>query len=171
MNTQQPDHNLTQYPARDATLIPFPTPPGEPVQLAPEVLNGEVLSDDENAAVAGRCLGRGVDRLAPRVGVLVRAVAASPRTAQLTAVAGYRLRKAPRDIARLCWFALRGHGRWITKAWTYTTHGDLRADARAARLAGDQEARRTARKRSGPTPGHAGQRSGSHCAAGWQVGC
>jgi S-DNA-T family DNA segregation ATPase FtsK/SpoIIIE len=146
MNTQQPDHNLTQYPARDATLIPFPTPPGEPVQLAPEVLNGEVLSDEENAAVAGRCLGRGVDRLAPRVGVLVRAVAASPRTAQLTAVAGYRLRKAPRDIARLCWFALRGHGRWITKAWTYTTHGDLRADARAARLAGDQEARRTAQE-------------------------
>jgi S-DNA-T family DNA segregation ATPase FtsK/SpoIIIE len=146
MNTQQPEGNDTQQPGRDATLIRFPTLAGEPVPSAPEVLDGEVLSDEENAAVAGRCLGRGVDRVAPRVVVLVRAVAASPRTAQLTAVAGYRVRKAPRDVTRLCWFALRGHGRWITKAWTYTTHGDLRADARAARLAGDQEARRTAQE-------------------------
>src|SRR6476661_5255900 len=69
-----------------------------------------------------------------------------PRTIQVKAIAAYRVRKAPRDVTRLCWFALRGHGRWITKAWTYTTHGDLRADARAARLAGDQEARRTAQE-------------------------
>jgi S-DNA-T family DNA segregation ATPase FtsK/SpoIIIE len=61
-------------------------------------------------------------------------------------VAAYRVRKAPRDVTRLWWFALRGHGRWITKAWTYTTHGDLRSDARAARLAGDQETRRIAQE-------------------------
>ncbi len=106
------------------------------------MLDGELLTDAENAAVAGRL----ADRFAPRMLVLARVVAASPRTAQVKAVAGYRVRKAPRDVTRLCWFALRGHGRWITKAWTYTTHGDLRADARAARLAGDQEARRMAQE-------------------------
>jgi len=146
MNTQRPDDNDSQQPARDATLIPFPSPPGEPAEAAPEVLDGELLSDEENAAVASRFLGRGLDRLPPRVVVLVRGVGRHPRTAQVKAVAAYRVRKAPRDVTRLCWFALRGHGRWITKAWTYTTHGDLRADARAARLAGNQEARRTAQE-------------------------
>ena len=135
-NADQPQLESGQPPGRDATLIPFPTSAGGQVQPAPDVLDGEILSDEENAAVAGRLSGRGLDRVAPRVVVLVRVVAHSPRAAQLTAVAGYRVRKAPRDVTRLCWFALRGHGRWITKAWTYATHGDLRADARAARLAG-----------------------------------
>jgi S-DNA-T family DNA segregation ATPase FtsK/SpoIIIE len=49
-------------------------------------------------------------------------------------------------VARLGWFFLRGHGRWIAKGWTWATHGDLRADARAARLAGDQQGRRTAQE-------------------------
>jgi S-DNA-T family DNA segregation ATPase FtsK/SpoIIIE len=146
MNPREPDDNDSQHPGRDATLIPFPSPAGEPADAAPEVLDGEILSDEENAAVARRLLGRGVDRLRPRVVVLARAVGQHPRIAQVKAVTGYRARKAPRDLTRLCWFALRGHGRWITKAWTYTTHGDLRADARAARLAGDQEARRTAQE-------------------------
>jgi S-DNA-T family DNA segregation ATPase FtsK/SpoIIIE len=141
MNTQRPEDNDSQRPARDATLIPFPNLASEPADSAPEV-----LSDVDNDAVARRCLGRGVEGLAPRVLVLVRAGGQHQRTAQVKAVAGYRVRKAPRDVTRLCWFALRGHGRWITKAWTYTTHGDLRADARAARLAGDQEARRTAQE-------------------------
>src|SRR6185312_11281814 len=141
MTTHQPHHdNDSQLPARDGRLIPFPTPAGEPLASVPEVLDGELLTDAENAAVAGRL----AERLAPRM--LVRVVAQSPRAVQVKAVAGYRVRKAPRDVTRLCWFALRGHGRWITKAWTYTTHGDLRADARAARLVGDQEARRTAQE-------------------------
>ena len=68
------------------------------------------------------------------------------RVAQARAVVGYRLRKAPRDVAQLCWFLLRGHGRWIAKGWTWATHGYLRADARAAWLAGDSEARRAAQE-------------------------
>ena len=43
-------------------------------------------------------------------------------------------------------FFLRGHGRWIAKGWTWATHGHLRADARAAWLAGDSEARRAAQE-------------------------
>src|SRR5947209_11026992 len=102
MNTQRPNDD-NQHPARDATLIPFPTPPSEQIESAPEVLDGELLSDEENAAVARRLWGRGVDRLRPRVVVLVRAVVQHPRTAQVKAVAGYRVHKAPRDVTRLCW--------------------------------------------------------------------
>jgi S-DNA-T family DNA segregation ATPase FtsK/SpoIIIE len=64
----------------------------------------------------------------------------------LRALVGYRVRKAPRDIGRLLWFVLRGHGRWIRKAWWWATHGDLRADVRAARLTGDAQARREAQE-------------------------
>jgi hypothetical protein len=78
MNTQRPEDNDSQRPVRDATLIPFPTPPSEPIESVPEVLDGQLLSEEENAAVARRCLGRGVEWLAPRVLVLVRGVAASP---------------------------------------------------------------------------------------------
>jgi hypothetical protein len=129
---------------RDGTLIPFPTPAGGQVEPAPEVLEGGILSAEQTAVIGGRLSARAVDRLPSRVVVLARGVAESPRTAQLKAVVGYRVRKVPRDVARLCWFALRGHGRWIAKAWIWATHGDLRADARAARLAGDREVRRAA---------------------------
>ncbi|MGW5053225.1 hypothetical protein [Actinokineospora sp. NPDC004072] len=37
-------------------------------------------------------------------------------------------------------------GRWIGKAWRWVSYADLRADARAARLAGDTAARRTAQE-------------------------
>jgi DNA segregation ATPase FtsK/SpoIIIE, S-DNA-T family len=134
-------------------LIPFPTPeqppqnaPGTEVESAPQVLHGELLSDEDNAAVASRRLGRGGDRLGPRAVVLVRGVVHSPQVAQLRVVAAYRVRQAPRDVGRLGWFFLRGHGRWIAKGWTWASHGDLRADARAARLTGDSEARRAAQE-------------------------
>jgi DNA segregation ATPase FtsK/SpoIIIE, S-DNA-T family len=58
----------------------------------------------------------------------------------------FRVRQAPRDAVRLCWFFLRGNARWIAKGWTWATHADLRADARAARLIGDRDARRTAQE-------------------------
>ncbi|MGH3754885.1 MAG: hypothetical protein ACRDRP_19745 [Pseudonocardiaceae bacterium] len=110
------------------------------------MLEGELLSEQDNTAVAGHRPGRSVDWLPARVAVLARAVADSPRTAQFKAVMAYRLRKAPRDLARLYWFFLRGNGRWIVKGWTWATHADLRADARAARLAGDREVRRSAQE-------------------------
>ncbi|HWR47946.1 MAG TPA: AAA family ATPase [Pseudonocardiaceae bacterium] len=111
---------------------------GAEVVPAPPVLDGELLSEQENATLAALLSRRGRSQL--------RAVADSRWTAQFTAVAAYRLRVAPWDAARLCWFALRGHARWIAKGWTWATHGDLRADARAARLIGDREARRAAQE-------------------------
>jgi S-DNA-T family DNA segregation ATPase FtsK/SpoIIIE len=75
---------------------------------------------------------------------VVRVISTHERTTQLKTLAGYRARKAPQDTARLTWFAIRGHGRWIGKGWNWATHADLRSDARKARISGDTEARRLA---------------------------
>jgi S-DNA-T family DNA segregation ATPase FtsK/SpoIIIE len=136
------------------------------------VFEAEILTDLENEYIArrfahsrrsavvrrrpGRLARRTVD-LARRSGALAghtmatagRAAAAAWRSEQalhIRSVARYRTRKAPLDVLRLIWFAIRGHARWIGKAWTFFTYGDLRADARAARLAGDSEARRKAQE-------------------------
>src|SRR6476646_8935667 len=102
MDHQQPEQNDSQQQGRDATLIPFPNPANEQSQSTPEVLDGELLSDEENDAVARRFSGRGMDRLPPRVAVLARGVGQHPRTIQVKAIAAYRVRKAPRDVTRLC---------------------------------------------------------------------
>ncbi len=81
-----------------------------------------------------------------RAGRVVEAARQSDYLLRARSLAAYRARQAPRDLARLAWFAIRGHARWISKAWTFVTHGDLRADARSARMAGDPEARRTAQE-------------------------
>ncbi|MGH3827400.1 MAG: hypothetical protein ACRDQX_09545, partial [Pseudonocardiaceae bacterium] len=136
---------MTTNPEKEAPIpLPGPGPagPGVPatgaeVTPAPPVLDGELLSEEENVAVAALLSKRG--RSQPRM-------ADSLWTAHFAAVVAYRVRTAPWDAARLCWFALRGHARWIAKAWRWATHGDLRADARAARLIGDQEARRAAQE-------------------------
>lgn len=98
-------------------LIPFPTSaqppqntPGAEIESAPQVLDAEPLTDDEDTARAAR-RGTNLDRLGQRVIVLVRTVARSPQLAQLRTVVGYRLRQGPRDVTRLGWFLLRGHGR------------------------------------------------------------
>jgi hypothetical protein len=80
------------------------------------------------------------------VGGAVGAVWRSDSVVRARSVAAYRIRRAPRDLSRLSWFAIRGHARWIGKTWTFMTYGDLRADARAARIAGDPEARRAAQE-------------------------
>jgi DNA segregation ATPase FtsK/SpoIIIE, S-DNA-T family len=74
------------------------------------------------------------------------AVWRSDSAVRARSLAAYRIRQASRDLGRLSWFAIRGHARWIGKAWTFVTYGDLRADARAARTVGDPEARRTAQE-------------------------
>ncbi|MBV9650077.1 MAG: hypothetical protein JO296_08060 [Pseudonocardiales bacterium] len=126
-DTRPPDHNLITFPNR---------PPEQP-----EVLDGEPPTAQSTAAVVGVLAG-----FTAHVVMLVRAVIRSPQMAQARSVVEYRLRKAPRDVTRLCWFFLRGHGRWIARGWTWATHGHLRADARAAWLAGDSEARRKAQE-------------------------
>lgn len=149
-------------PGDGGGVVPFPTLPGEitpadpagsevapagsagAVEPAAEVLVGEIETDDEYARRTG--LERLPDLARQRVVALVVVVRESPRTQQVKALTAYRVRKAPRDVARLTWFALRGHGRWIWKGWAWLTYADLRADYRAARLARDPEARRAAQE-------------------------
>ncbi|MBV9012158.1 MAG: hypothetical protein JO272_08915 [Pseudonocardiales bacterium] len=126
----------------DDNLIPFPTQALTPVEPAPEVLDGELITEQHTAADGVGLL----PGLLAGVVMLVRGVVRSPRVVQARGVVAYRLRKAPRDVARLGWFAVRGHGRWIAKGWMWASHGHLRADARAAWLAGDVEARRRAQE-------------------------
>jgi S-DNA-T family DNA segregation ATPase FtsK/SpoIIIE len=132
--------------------------PGEPGQCRDDdvVFEAEVLSDEESAAVERRFAAtravaiRDSGVLVRRSGLALRHAVAetwrSERTMRLRSVLAYRTRQAPRDLARLVWFVLRGHGRWMGKAWTFFTHGDLRADVRVARMAGDPEARRRAQE-------------------------
>jgi len=75
-----------------------------------------------------------------------RAVPACEAVVRARSVVAYRVRTAPRDFARLVWFLVRGVGRWVGRGWRWATHADLRADARAARLVGDVQARRTAQE-------------------------
>ena len=116
--------------------------PAEPVngELVSKAYDGELVREEEPTAVTAR---RRVIDCTARIMDTARE---SQRLARLRSVVAYRLRKAPRDVARLVWFALRGHGRWIAKGWTWLTHGDLRVDARAARLVGDPEVRRAAQE-------------------------
>jgi S-DNA-T family DNA segregation ATPase FtsK/SpoIIIE len=121
-----------------------PENPHQSAELVPKVYDAELVSDNDITSgdhpsgpvlrrVAGECTG-----------YVVRRVRESEGVARLRSVAAYRARKAPCDLARLVWFLLRGHGRWIAKGWTWATHGDLRTDVRAARLTGDAQARRQA---------------------------
>jgi S-DNA-T family DNA segregation ATPase FtsK/SpoIIIE len=128
-----------------------------------QVFEAEILTDVENDYVSrwlahartgapirrhqrSRMVRRAVVVARRRVITTAVALWHHDQVAHLRSVLGYRVRKAPLDLARLVWFVLRGHGRWIGKAWTFFTYGDLRADARAARLAGDAQARRTAQE-------------------------
>ena len=136
-----------------------------------EVVDAEILSDQESAYMDRRFAhARTSAALAPRSSTQIvpaskhrvrRMLTAYPRRGAVAAAAmwrtdavvrarsvlRYRARQAPRDVLRLVWFALRGHGRWIAVAWTFFTYGDLRGDARAARLSGDVNARREAQER------------------------
>ena len=116
---------------------------GQSAELMPKVYDAELVSDNDIRS-GDRWSGPVLRRVAVEcTGYVVRE---SERVARLRSVAVYRARKAPRDLARLVWFLLRGHGRWIAKGWTWATHGDLRADVRAARLGGDAQARREAQE-------------------------
>ncbi|MGH3760527.1 hypothetical protein [Actinophytocola sp.] len=111
---------------------------GAGTELEPKVYDAELVDDSPGAAES-----------APwrrMFGELVRRVWRSGLAVRVRSVAAYRARKIPQDAARLVWFVLRGNWRWLVKLWSWATYADLRADARAARLAGNTEARRTAQE-------------------------
>ena len=127
-------------------------PQGTVTDLVPRVFDGHVVGDEsvvtqqENSASPPRSLisiGRSAVRLARSAG---RRLVDLEVIVRVRSVLGYRVRKSPRDLVRLLWFLTRGVGRWVGKAWRWASYADLRADARAARLAGDVAARRTAQE-------------------------
>ena len=143
------------------------TTPDNPHQLAellPKVYNTELVPDNDIASsnrssglvlrrVAVECTGYVVRRV-PEIGA-GRAAAFGGR---------YRVRKRRVDIARLLWFLLRGHGRWIVKGWTWATYADLRSDVRRPAQQATRKHAAKRRKRSGPTRKPGGPSSGSACA-------
>ncbi|RZQ65108.1 FtsK/SpoIIIE domain-containing protein [Amycolatopsis suaedae] len=125
---------------------------GTDVEHVGPILDGELV-DDTLPQPRRRTLRQRITRwwrYAPRVPLwLARLVGRgwqSGPAVRARSVAAYRVRKAPADVARLAWFVVRGHWRWLVKFWEWATYADLRADARRARLAGDAEARRTAQE-------------------------
>ena len=126
--------------------------------LERKVFDAEIVTDDRvesGTGVDGSAAGWRVFVSAARGGSRVcwtwlRAAAGrvwrSDRARRARSVAAYRVRKAPADLVRLVWFTVRGHWRWLVKVWSWATYADLRADVRAARLAGDTEARRVAQE-------------------------
>lgn len=139
---------MTQHPQEPSNGTD-PAATSEGRDVVPAMFDGELLDDEQQPDASGTDKPFRL-RLVRSVVALLRAfvvrVWRSPRGCRVRAVVGYRVRKAPADAARLVWFVLRGHGRWIGKAWTWFTYGDLRSDARAARLSGDAQARREAQE-------------------------
>ncbi|MGH3994630.1 MAG: hypothetical protein ACRDSN_19485, partial [Pseudonocardiaceae bacterium] len=120
-------------------------------ELEPKVYDAEVIDNSVASALDRSALrqprpGRWWRVLLHTVGDLARRVWRSDRVVRVRSVAVYRARQAPRDAARLVWFVVRGHWRWLVKFWSWATYADLRSDARNARLAGDTEARRLAQE-------------------------
>jgi S-DNA-T family DNA segregation ATPase FtsK/SpoIIIE len=109
-------------------------------ELEPKVFNAEFVTDVPPTDMHTR------ESTTEQLRRFLRDRWLAPGTAHARAALAYRARHLPHDVARLLWFVLRGHWRWLTKAWAWTTYGDLRADTRAARLAGDTEARRKAQE-------------------------
>lgn len=126
---------------------------GEGTSLEPKVFDAEFVTDDgPDHAGTDRTPGERswwsihAAVLAHGAGMLTRRVWRSDTVVRVRSVAAYRARKVPADVARLVWFVVRGHWRWLVKIWNWATYADLRADVRAARLAGDSEARRAAQE-------------------------
>src|SRR5687768_4269950 len=107
-------------------------------ELVRQVLDGEFVTDRETAAPQQESL--------PVIKTAVRSIADLDAVVRTRSVIAYRARSAPRDVARLLWFLTRGTGRWIARGWRWASYADLRADARAARMTGDVQARRTAQE-------------------------
>ncbi|MGW7533445.1 hypothetical protein [Amycolatopsis sp. NPDC054798] len=117
-------------------------------ELVPKVYDGAIVTGTDYSGTETDRRPVAVVRQAfiECTGRLLGRVRESGRVARWRGLLAYRARKLPRDLARLLWFLLRGHGRWIVKAWTWATYADLRSDARQARMSGDAQARREAQE-------------------------
>jgi S-DNA-T family DNA segregation ATPase FtsK/SpoIIIE len=106
--------------------------PGSAVIPAPEVFDGELITDAEYAR------HRGLHRLA--VLAIAAATRESDRPKKVTAAVASRVKQSARVTARAAYTAGAGHASWMRRAVDALTHGPVREQVRLARLAGDREA-------------------------------
>jgi S-DNA-T family DNA segregation ATPase FtsK/SpoIIIE len=106
--------------------------PGSSVIPAPEVLDGELITDAEYAR------RRGPHRLP--VLAIAAAIRKSDRPQKVTAAVASWVKQSARMAARAAYTAGAGHASWVRRAVDALTHGPVREQVRLARLAGDREA-------------------------------
>jgi S-DNA-T family DNA segregation ATPase FtsK/SpoIIIE len=118
-----------------SAVIPVPavTPvSGSQVERAPEVLDGELITEAEYARRTGR-------RHLPVLAVAA-AIRESERTKKITTDVVSRVARSVRVAARAVYTVGQGHLSWVRRALDALTHGPVREQVRLARLAGDREA-------------------------------
>jgi S-DNA-T family DNA segregation ATPase FtsK/SpoIIIE len=146
MNTPTPvgpgeGHPRSQDGDPGATVLPFTArpvntrpvdavPAGADIEPAGEVVDAELLSPADEAALAARRRAAVVAvRQAAQVARAVRVGATHPHT-----------RTVARTTARTLVTVGQGHASWARRAMDALTHAHVREQIRAARLAGDREA-------------------------------
>ena len=102
------------------------------VENAPEVLDGELITEAEYAQRKGR------HRLP--VLAVAAAIRESDRPKKITTAVVSRVTRSTRVAARALYTVSQGHASWMRRALDALTHGPVREQIRLARLAGDREA-------------------------------
>ncbi len=106
--------------------------PGSSVIPAPEVLDGELITDAEYAC------RRGLHHLP--VLAMAAAIRELERPKKVTAAVVSRVKQSVRMTARAVYTVGAGHASWVRRAVDAVTYGPVREQVRLARLAGDREA-------------------------------
>jgi S-DNA-T family DNA segregation ATPase FtsK/SpoIIIE len=120
-----PDKHLAPRGERESAVA---SPPGAGLEPAPEPLEGELLTDEQSAAVDAR-LHQRVTRVVHQIIMLVVVVGESERTS--TAVG--------KAVVRVFWTIVQGFGSWIRRAYDGLTHGVYRRQIKAHESMGNQE--------------------------------
>jgi S-DNA-T family DNA segregation ATPase FtsK/SpoIIIE len=119
-------------PARPTSHANDAPRPGSSVIPAPEVLDGELITEAEYAC------RRGLHHLP--VLAIAAAIRELERPKKVTAAVVSRVKQSVRMTARAVYTVGAGHASWVRRAVDAVTYGPVREQVRLARLAGDREA-------------------------------
>jgi S-DNA-T family DNA segregation ATPase FtsK/SpoIIIE len=126
----------------DGNVVYLPTA-GKSMEPA-EVLDGELLTPEESAAVDKRLAAQRLEQFRQFTGTgavnLVHRLQDSQRTQLIKVGVGRRAKQTPRATIRASWVVLRGHVSWTKRAIDGLTHGPLRRAVRHAEQMGDHVA-------------------------------
>ncbi len=102
---------------------------GAQVQRAPEVLEGELITEVEYA-----------QRWSLPILAVVATIRESDHPKKITTAVMSGLARSTRIVARACYTVGQGHASWVRRALDALTYGPVREQIRLARLAGDRDA-------------------------------